>query len=127
MPAFLVFFVSQSNTFLYAWGIFLLERILIIAFPTLSLLALYQKNTIIPNIRYGIIKRYKIPVFKPAENCSLFLLMLFSIDALHMEHCAMAVIWDTAIKAQIKRIYLIFRIISLIVRPDHKIYCNSGE
>jgi hypothetical protein len=66
--------------------------------------------------------KYNIPVFKPAENCSLSLLMLFSMDALHMEHWAKAFNRNKDVAVMSKKAYNVFLNIfnfsTLIIRPD---------
>jgi len=65
-------------------------------------------------------------MFKPAENCSLSLLILFSMDALHIEHCANALIWNNNDPIKMMNIYFVFLNILLIIRSDHQIYYYTG-
>jgi hypothetical protein len=58
-----------------------------ISFIFFFLADFHQKNPIMAANKYGITKRYKMPVFKPAPMLVSPLLTLFSTEALHMAHC----------------------------------------
>ena len=66
-----------------------------------------------------------MPKFNPAENCSLSLLMLFSIEARHIEHWAYEFNWNRKVPTNKTILKMTFLSIILIIGSDEQIYHNS--